>query len=343
MNGGGLKFTRDFILSQINEKRPDCVIVCGPTCSGKSSLALELCGILDGEIVSCDSMQIYRGMDVGTAKPTREEMAAVRHHMIDIIDPWEEYSVFKYREAALEAVADIRSRGKFPVVCGGTGLYVNSLLDNRQFACGEEESQVFGIYKAEAEAAEEYYKNGRREELFEMLEKFDPEAAVSFHKNNTVRVLRALKLFFITGKRKNEREAESVTVPSDISFATFVLVPERASLYRKIDARVDVMREEGLLEEAVQVYSKAREESLKRGVEPEEVKKMTAFAAIGYKELLPFTCFPETAIDESLLPPEKRPYTIETAFKEIKTDTRHYAKRQLTWFKKTPGAVFVEL
>ena len=343
MNPGTLLHARDIVYTGYIANDPDCIIICGPTCSGKSKLALFLADSLGGEIVSCDSMQIYRGMNIGTAKPTEAEMTLVPHHLIDIVDPWEEYSVFKYREAALTAIQDIISRGRIPVVCGGTGLYVNSLLDNRQFAAGEEDSTVFDSYKNEAETAEELYNAKRFDELYAMLEKYDPEAAASFHRNNSVRVLRALKLFFITGKRKNEREAESVAKPSEIRFSTFCLMPDRKALYADIDKRVDLMRGQGLLEEAVRIYKISRERAAGLGIAPEAVKNMTAFAAIGYKELLPFTGFPETAVDESLLPPEKRPYNVDTAFREIKLNTRHYAKRQITWFKKTPGTVFIDV
>lgn len=288
----------------------DVLVICGPTCSGKSSLAMSLSDSLPIEIVSADSMQIYRGMDIGTAKPTSEDRANVPHHMIDIVDPWENYNAFLYAEAAKKAIGDVISRGKLPVVCGGTGLYINTLIENRDFS--------------DDISADEFpfVENMTKEERYEKLMELDPKACATVHLNNEKRVKRFLLLTLKTGKTLEERNRDSKKNPSEFNFITVCLLPEREALYRKIDERVDKMFEDGLQKEAEKVYNIVAEQT-KGEIDP---MTLTALAAIGYRELLPVGT-----------------RTGDEARELIKLNTRHYAKRQLTWFRRTPGVNFVEI
>ena len=334
----------DTIVSEYKKNGgPSAVIICGPTCSGKSSLALETAGLLDGEIVSCDSMQIYRYMDIGTAKPSPEDTRRVPHHMIDVVDPWENYSAFLYKNDASAAIRDIHSRGKTPIVCGGTGLYVNSLIDNRQFVSENSDGSVPEGFSEEYAQAVGHYNSGNAAGLHGILEKYDPEAAGLYHPNNVKRVLRAVKLYFITGLTRVEREADSLRSRSDIAFLTFVLSPDRDDLYANIDRRVDIMREQGLYDEAVYVYELCRrhiageELSLPEGsgLTDETAfdhRNLNSLAAIGYREFYDILGQGLRFADGAAL---------DTCFDKIKQDTRRYAKRQITWFKKTPGARFI--
>ena len=283
---------------------PFVLAVVGPTAGGKSALALELAQRLGGEIVSCDSMQIYRGMDIGTAKPTPEEQALVPHHLIDILEPEQPFSVNDYVVAAEAAVGDILSRGKLPILCGGTGLYLDSFLRG-----GEAETPASDpVVQAELTALLEAHG---ADHMHALLAAVDPESAITVHKNNTRRVLRALEIHRVTGVPKSEWDRRSRDVPPryralvlGLSFA------DREVLYDRIERRVDQMIEMGLVEETQRL--------LERGVF--EVSR-TAAGAIGYKELLPYCrgeCTPEQAVAE------------------LKTATRRYAKRQLTWFGAKP-------
>ncbi len=313
------------------------VIICGPTASGKSSLAMELCSLVGGEIVSCDSMQIYRMMDIGTAKPSLAEMEQVPHHMIDVIDPWENYNAFLYKRDAERCIGDILGRVKVPVICGGTGLYVNSLVDNRLYTDEPEGTFYSEAFKEEKEKCDGYFSSGDKEALYSLLLKYDPDAAAEIHKNNVKRVYRALCLYFITGKDRMTRDRESLVSAPDVNYLIYCIQPERDELYRRINERVDLMREKGLFTEAAKVYEACRNNVPAESVESLDILKLTALSAIGYKELIPFLDFPEL----SSLRSESEPLDIDLAFEKIKQDTRRYAKRQITWFKKTPGVVFI--
>ena len=283
---------------------PFILAVVGPTASGKSALALELAKRLGGEIVSCDSMQIYRGMDIGTAKPTAAEQAAVPHHLIDIVEPETDFSVNDYVSAAEAAVQDILSRGKLPILCGGTGLYLDSFLRG-----GEAETPgADPAVRAELNAVLEAEGPDR---LHEMLAAVDPESAVTVHKNNTRRVIRALEIYRATGVPKSEWDRRSREVPARYRACVIGLCfDDREVLYERIERRVDRMIAQGLVEETRAL--------LERGVFE---ASRTAAGAIGYKELLPYCrgeCDPESAVTE------------------LKTATRRYAKRQMTWFAAKP-------
>ena len=281
-----------------NKKR--IISVVGPTASGKSALALELAKRYDGEIVSCDSMQIYREMNIGTAKPTAQEMLEVRHHMIDIVEPETSFSCEDYALLAAEAIDDICSRGKLPIVCGGTGLYLDTLLRGGSSAPSIDTSDVRAKLCARAEA------EGIMP-LYEELKAVDPESAQAIHPNNEKRVIRALEIYLATGKTKSELDKLSASTDS-VYDATVVCLAykNRQILYDRIDRRVDQMLSEGLVEETVKL--------LERGVF--EANK-TAAQAIGYKEL-----FSYLRGDESK----------DVAVENLKRATRKYAKRQITWF-----------
>ena len=273
------------------------VAVVGPTASGKTALSVEIARRYGGEIVSCDSMQIYKYMDVGTAKVTEEEMRGVPHHLIDIVSPCEEFSCADYAEAAKRAIEDISSRGKLPVFCGGTGLYLDNVLKNTEFsAAGKDEE-----YRAHLE------RDCSPEELHRMLCRVDPESAASIHQNNVKRVIRALEIFHVTGKTKTEWDSVSrLAEPPYDSIIIGLNYRSRETLYSRIDRRVDIMMEDGLLDEV-------------RRLDTPEFRASTASQAIGYKEILSY-------FDGSC--------TLDDAIEAIKQYSRNYAKRQLTWFGK---------
>ena len=274
------------------------IAVAGHTASGKTSLAIRLAEILDGEIVCCDSMQIYRVMDIGTAKPTPEELARVPHHMVDFVDPMREYSCAEYAEDAERAIKDIISRGKLPVICGGTGLYLDSLLFERPFDESSGKSNVRDRLAAEAEELGAHA-------LHERLREVDPESAEKIHENNLRRVIRALEIYETTGRKKSELDA--IPSPAKYDFLAFELrrtdMDER---YARIGKRCDDMIAAGLLEET--------EKLLDMGIFE---KNPTAAQAIGYKEML--GCV-------------RGEVDISEARERLCIATRRYAKRQVTWF-----------
>lgn len=280
------------------------IAVAGPTASGKSALALELCKRLDGELISLDSMQIYRGLDIGTAKPTKAEQAEVRHHMIDICEPTENFSAAEFAERAHKVIADVRSRGKRAVLCGGTGLYLDTVLGRLDFGEIESDEKLRGELIAFAE------KNGA-EALHERLRGIDPQAAEKIHPNNVRRVARAIEIYELTGKTKTEHDRAAI---SDSPYESLIIgldYDDREVLYNCINRRVDAMIEAGLEGEVRSLVS--------RGLLSAE---STAGQAIGYKEMLGYI-----AGDCSL----------GDAVEKIKLGTRRYAKRQLTWLRRNPS------
>lgn len=275
------------------------MVVVGATASGKTALGINICKKFSGEVISADSMQIYKGMNIATAKPTIEEMDGIPHHLIDFLDVTQKYSVSSYCEDAKTVIDDIISRNKLPVIVGGTGLYIDSLINNTTFL---QEAYSDEIRKA---LREELNTKGI-ESLYEELLSIDPEAAKNIHKNNTVRVLRAIEVFRVTGKTLTEQNELSHIVESDFDPLFIGLAyKDREILYNRINKRVDIMLEKGLLNEAIEFYKS----------NPSD----TAVNAIGYKELKPF-------IDGNL--------TLEECVDNLKKETRHYAKRQITWFKR---------
>ncbi|MBR7101705.1 MAG: tRNA (adenosine(37)-N6)-dimethylallyltransferase MiaA [Clostridia bacterium] len=283
--------------------------VVGPTAVGKSALAVRLAKKYNGEIISCDSMQIYRGMDIGTAKVTEEEKEGIPHHLIDILDPWEQFSCADYALLAKKTVDDIISRGKTPVFCGGTGLYLDSVLEISSFG----EAYADEEYR---HSLEEFARENGPAALHKALREIDPESADAIHCNNVKRVIRALEIYKCSGKPKSEVDRENKMIPPPYESTVFFLTCEdKELLYSRIEKRVDIMMEAGLLSEAERLY--------KDGVFE---KSKTASAAIGYKELLPYL---------------RGESNLDSCIAQLKLSTRHYAKRQLTWFKKKKNYITV--
>lgn len=284
--------------------------VVGPTASGKTSLAIFLAERFGGEIISCDSMQIYRYMNIGTAKPTEEEQAKVPHHLIDFVDPASNFSAADYAPLAREKVEEVLAKGKLPIFCGGTGLYLDAFLSNTVYSDGETDEKLRASLFAEAEE-----KGG--ESLWERLNTVDPISAAAIHPNNLKRVIRALEIFEITGKPKSEWDAASRLIPSPYDCLKIgISFPDRQTLYDRIDRRVDQMMADGLTKEVKNLVAS--------GLLPRDT---TAAQAIGYKEILRF-------LDGEITEAE--------AVDFIKQATRRYAKRQLTWFRRDPNTKWWE-
>ncbi|MBP0955785.1 MAG: tRNA (adenosine(37)-N6)-dimethylallyltransferase MiaA [Oscillospiraceae bacterium] len=285
-------------MEKSTEKIP-VLVVCGPTASGKTAVGVELALRLGGEVVSADSMQIYKGLAISTAKPSPEEMKGIPHHLMDFLRPDEPFSVADYVKMARKCISDIRSRGKLPIIVGGTGLYINSLIDNISFDHIVSDDSL--RKKLESEAAEM-----GREHMYEKLRSLDPEATESIHPNNVIRVIRAIEMCMLSGRtgsenREESRRNESPYDPCMIGLTCF----DRQVLYDRINRRVDKMLEEGLEAEVRAVY--------------EKYKLRTAFNAIGFKEMIPYF---------------EGECSLEEAADKIKQESRHYAKRQLTWFRR---------
>ena len=276
------------------------ICIAGPTASGKTALAAALAKELNGEVVSCDSMQVYRRMDIGTAKPTLEEMQGIPHHMIDVAEPWEDFSVSRYCEMAAPIVDDVISRGKTAVIAGGTGLYMDALIRGNAFA----PFPATGVReRLEAQADAE-----GMEAMLSRLRAVDPDAARRLHLSDRKRILRALEVYLETGETITEHNRKTQAVPPRYSPLWLGLdFTEREELYRRIDLRVGLMLEQGLVEEI-------------RGLLAEGIpEKATAMQAIGYKEFV-------DALDGRC--------TIEEAADQVRQSSRRYAKRQLTWFRR---------
>ena len=275
------------------------IVVVGATASGKTALGVHIAQKFNGEVISADSMQIYKGMDIATAKPTTEEMNGIKHHLIDFVDIKSQYSVSNYCTDARLSFDKITGDNKIPVIVGGTGLYIDSFLSNTKFLESASSENIRKELLLEAE------KNGI-ESLYGELEKIDPDAAKNIHPNNIVRVVRALEIYKSTGKTLTEQNKLSHTIESDIEpLYIGINYSDRENLYNRINLRVDLMLEAGLLEEAKQFFN----------LNPSK----TAFNAIGYKELKPF-------IDGVL--------SFDVCVENLKRETRRYAKRQITWFKR---------
>ena len=282
--------------------------VVGPTATGKTALGVALAEAFEGEVISADSMQIYKGLDVGTAKVAPDETHGIPHHAVDILEPDEPFSVADFVTLAGKLEADISARGRLPILVGGTGLYVQSFLYGVRFAA---EKTPDGLRE---QLAAEMAEKGP-EAMYKELQTADPEAAATIHPNNQVRVLRALEHFRATGKRLSEQKAQSL--PPERPYRSLVLgldFPDRAQLYHRIDRRVDKMLEAGLLAEAEYVWR--NREAFR-----------TAAQAIGYKEFFPY--FEQTA-------------ALDACTEKLKQASRNYAKRQLTWFRHMDGVTWLD-
>ena len=284
-------------MDAFNKKIP-LIAVVGPTASGKTALGIEIARRLNGEVVSCDSMQIYKGMDIASAKPTTDEMMGIPHHMIGIAEMSESYSVARYVDEAEGVIADIYSRNKMPILVGGTGLYFSSLVDNITFSEEKDTSELRA--KLTAEAAEI-----GNEAMLKRLHQIDPEYAQTLHPNNLKRVIRALEVYYSSGVTMTEQQRRSRINPSEYDLTAIgIRFENRELLYERINRRVDIMLENGLLDEA--------KESMSDGL-------ATSAQAIGHKELIPFL---------------KGECTLDQAVESLKRETRRYAKRQMTWFNR---------
>ena len=287
--------------------QPKIVVITGPTATGKTRLGIILAQQLGGEIVSGDSMQIYRGMDIGTAKPTAAERAEARHHLIDVADPCEEWSVSRYVEEADAAVEDILSRGALPIVVGGTGLYIDALVRGTGFS---ERTADDGICRAELEGR---YDEIGGEAMLTELSQLDPERAAKLHPADKKRIVRAMEVYLLTGKTITEHDRETRERPPKYDAAYIILdYADREKLYERIDARVDAMVGEGLFDEVRRVFASP--------------VSTTARQAIGYKEVA------------AALSGETSP---EEAIEAVKRESRRYAKRQLTWLRKRTDALWI--
>lgn len=278
--------------------KPLVAVVVGPTASGKSALAVEIAKKYGGEVVSADSMQIYKGMDIATAKPAREEMQGIPHHLISIVEPTDSFSVNEFKIKATQAIEDILSRGKFPVVAGGTGFYVDTLVNNTEFL-DYEKNDIRA--RLEEKAGQEGIAV-----LYGELKAIDPIAAERLHENDSKRIIRALEVYYSTGKTITEQERLSHLEESPYRFCIIgINARDRQVLYNRINLRVDLMLEAGLISEAREFFSMP--------------VSLTAKQAIGYKELKPY-------LDGHC--------SLDEAVERLKTETRRYAKRQLTWLRK---------
>ncbi len=282
------------------EKQP-LVILTGPTAVGKTALSIALAKRIQGEIISADSMQVYRGMDIGSAKIMPEEMDGIPHHLINILDPKEEFNVVTFQQKAKEAMEEIYERGHIPIVVGGTGFYIQALLYDIDFTeNGEDKS-----FRHELEEQAKTPEGASR--LHERLKEVDPVSAEMIHANNTKRVIRALEFFEETGTRISEHNEQQRQKKSPYCFCYFVLDDERSLLYERIDARVDEMMKQGLVQEVEKLRAQGCDRS------------MVSMQGLGYKEILDY-------LDGQC--------SLERAVYLIKRDTRHFAKRQITWFKR---------
>lgn len=278
--------------------KPKVVVIVGPTASGKTAVSIELAKKINGEIISADSMQIYKYMDIGTAKPTLDEMQGIKHYMLDVVMPDETFNVAKYKSMAESAIEEILKKGKVPIIVGGTGLYINTLVDGIEFADvpGDEEYRNELIEKGYREGAMSIYKE---------LEKIDSESAKKIDPNNIRRVARAIEIYKVTGKTKTQLDIES-RKEVKYDYRLFGMEWDRETLYNRIDLRVDKMIEAGLIDEVRNVTEKFKISN-------------TAVQGLGYKEVIEY-------LNGNI--------SYEEMIEKLKLETRHYAKRQLTWFRR---------
>lgn len=291
----------------MNDAREPLIILTGPTAVGKTSLSLKLAEAVDGEIISADSMQVYKGMDIGSAKASPEERARIPHHLLDILEPWEEFHVVLFQEKCREAIREIRRRGKLPILTGGTGFYIQAVLKDVDFSQGPQDETCRRELEQLAAAQGPAY-------LHTLLAQADPEAAAAIHPNNQKRVIRALEFYRLTGEKISRHNRLQASRENAYNACYFVLDEDREILYRRIEQRVDRMLEQGLVEE------------VKKLKEAGCTRDMVSMQGLGYKEIL--DCLEgDISLDEAVY--------------RIKRDTRHFAKRQLTWFRRERDVIWV--
>ena len=294
------------IKMQDNFNKAKVIVICGPTASGKTALSIEVAKKINGEIISCDSMQIYKDMNIGTAKPTKEEMGEIKHYLIDYVLPTERYSVAEYKKDAKKAIKEVIEKGKTPIIVGGTGLYVDSL--------------IYEIEYPEIKFDEEYRKKLEKEveeegleKLYEKAKKIDPIAIQKISKTDKKRILRVLEIYHATGKTKTEQEIISRQKEPEYDYKVYGLLWDRQKLYDRINLRVDIMIEQGLIEEVKTILKKYS-------------KFPTAMQGLGYKEVVQYL---------------NKEITKEEMIEKIKQETRRYAKRQMTWFRKNKHTIWL--
>ncbi|MCD7737240.1 MAG: tRNA (adenosine(37)-N6)-dimethylallyltransferase MiaA [Lachnospiraceae bacterium] len=292
----------------MTQNKKPLIILTGPTAVGKTRLSVELAKQVNGEIISADSMQVYRGMDIGSAKVTQEEMQGVPHHLIDELEPWEEFHVVKFQQYAKRYIEEIHARGRIPILVGGTGFYIQAVLYNIDFI-------EHGSDSSYRESLERLAREQEPQILHDMLRAVDPESADTIHANNVKRVIRALEFYHATGEKISEHNEKERHRESPYQFVYFVLNDERAVLYDRIDRRVDKMMEDGLLDEVQRLQ--------KMGC----TREMVSMQGLGYKELLDYL---------------SGAYTLEEVIRVLKRDTRHFAKRQLTWFRRERDVIWLD-
>ena len=286
--------------------KPKVIVICGPTASVKTTLSIQLAQKINGEIISSDSMQIYKDMNIGTAKPDQQEMQGIKHYLLDFVEPNQRYSVADYKKDAENAIEDILQKGKVPIIVGGTGLYVDSL--------------IYGIEYPNIEFDENYRKELERrvekeglEKLYEKAKKIDPQAMKKISRNDQKRILRVLEIYNATGKTKTEQEIESRKNEVKYDYRVFAINMDREKLYDRINKRVDIMIQKGLIEEVENLLKKYNEFP-------------TAMQGLGYKEVVEY-------IQGKVLK--------EDMIENIKRESRRYAKRQITWFKKNKQTIWI--
>ena len=293
-------------MSDGNEmNRPRLVVLTGPTAVGKTALSTELAAAIGGQIISADSMQVYRGMDIGSAKIRPEEMNGIRHYLIDILDPQEAFDIVQFQTLAKEAMEKIYAAGHIPVIVGGTGFYIQSVVYDIDFAENDGDTAYRRMLEEDPDP----------QKLHRMLEEVDPESAAEIHSNNIKRTIRALEFYHQTGKKISEHNAQEREKESPYNFAYFVLNDDRAKVYERIDRRVDLMMEEGL------------EDEVRRLKEAGMTQDMVSMKGLGYAELLHYL---------------NGDYPLEEAVRLIKRNTRHFAKRQITWFKREKEVTWID-
>lgn len=291
----------------MTEKKSPLVILTGPTAVGKTKLSVELAKRINGEIISADSMQVYRGMDIGSAKVTKEEMQGVPHYLIDEFDPSEEFHVVRFQEYAKKYIRQIQAKGKIPILVGGTGFYIQAVLYDIDFTeNGSDDSYREELQKIADEQG--------AEALHAMLQEVDPKSAEAIHANNVKRVIRALEFYQETGQRISDHNEAEREKESPYAFAYFVLNDDREKIYQNIDLRVDLMMEQGLLEEVRTLQAQGC------------TRDMVSMQGLGYKEILDYF--------DGI-------YPLEEAVRILKRDTRHFAKRQLTWFRRERDVIWI--
>ena len=283
------------------------IVICGPTASGKTALSIELAKKINGEIISADSMQIYKDMNIGTAKPDEEEMQGIQHYLLDFVSPNERYSVADYKKDAKLAIKQIIQKGKTPIIVGGTGLYIDSLIYEIEYQNIEFDEEYRN--KLEKIAQEEGV-----ETLYQKAKEIDPKAMEKISINDKKRIMRVLEIYNATGKNKTEQEIESRKKDVEYDYKVFAINWDREELYNRINKRVDIMIQQGLVEEVKNILKKYN-------------KFPTAMQGLGYKEIVEYL---------------EGKSTKEEAIEKIKMETRRYAKRQLTWFRKNKQTIWLE-